>query len=239
MKANDILAIREHRPFELAAGEWKWFQRWEQVYFLHWKVPSETVQAMLPDSLVVEEIDDSAWISVVMFDMVGAKYRGFPPFKPLSNFGEVNIRTYVSCNGVPGVYFLKIFGGKKLSNLIARMTSGLPYENSHFITKGNVVKVIQMKPRQSFLLDGIVGNKIDHLTEIDRFLTDRYCLYDDRKTGQMQRFHVHHKPWVIRSLRVDDLHNNLIDYRPLLDGDPDLTHYSNGVDVLVWDGEAV
>ena len=44
------------------------------------------------------------------------------------------MRTYIRFNGVPGVYFLKIYINSKLSRIGARTLLSLPYEDAHFTT---------------------------------------------------------------------------------------------------------
>lgn len=61
-------------------------QRWEQLLFLHWTVPPETVQATLPPGLFVDTHDGRAYLGVVPFFMRGVRPRFCPPVPGLSNF---------------------------------------------------------------------------------------------------------------------------------------------------------
>lgn len=56
--------------------------------------------------------------------------KNFPCFSPISDFDEINIRTYVRSHNKAGVYFLSIEGGKFLSCKVAKAISELPYRFS-------------------------------------------------------------------------------------------------------------
>jgi uncharacterized protein YqjF (DUF2071 family) len=53
-----------------------------------------------------------------------------PAVKFISDFHEINLRTYIDNDNKKGVYFLNIEAEKHLSAFIARNLSGLPYEKS-------------------------------------------------------------------------------------------------------------
>ena len=48
----------------------------------------------------------------------------------ISDFDEINVRTYIDNDGKKGVYFLNIEAGKTISAFIAKRISGLPYEKA-------------------------------------------------------------------------------------------------------------
>src|SRR4051794_8028305 len=103
---HHILQQTSHRPFPMPETPWKYYQEWHQVLFAHWKVPAELLSPLLPPGLTLQLYEGEAWVSLVAFTVKKLRPRIFPPFPPLSNFHEVNMRTYVLRKGKPGIYFL-------------------------------------------------------------------------------------------------------------------------------------
>src|SRR5436190_2218096 len=122
-KISDLLKITSHRPYQLPDGRWKYYHEWNQVLFLHWPVPVDEIRKLVPKDLVVDTFQRKAYISLVPFSMKNIRPRLLPSFPLISDFHEVNIRTYVSKNDRHGVFFLKIEGEKLLSVLLARKLS--------------------------------------------------------------------------------------------------------------------
>ncbi len=84
------------------------YQSWQELLFLHWDFPIDEVQATLPPELKVDSWDGRAWIGVVPFWMRGIRPRGCPAVPGISNFLELNLRTYVHDDrGTPGSGFTR------------------------------------------------------------------------------------------------------------------------------------
>lgn len=84
-----------------------------------------------------------------------------------------------------------------------------------------------------FEIKEIIVNK----TELDKWLTERYCLYLDQE-NELYRYDIHHKEWEIK--KVDITHLS-VDYKigeiNLNNRQPTLTHYSEGIKVIAWKRE--
>jgi hypothetical protein len=78
-------------------------QIWHDLLFMHWPVDVATLRKIVPASLPLDTFEGQAWIGVVPFRMSGVRLRGTPAVPGLSAFPELNVRTYVSINGKPGV----------------------------------------------------------------------------------------------------------------------------------------
>src|SRR3954451_23064859 len=85
---------------------------------------------LLPAGLTLDLFDGEAWVSLVAFTIKRLRPHFLPSFPPLSNFHEVNMRTYVLRNAKPGIYFLSIEAQKPGSALMAKLVTGLPYVHS-------------------------------------------------------------------------------------------------------------
>lgn len=122
-----IINSIDHRPWELPATRWTYYQEWNRALFLHWKVPQDLLRPLVPPGLELDVHDGETWVSLVAFTMEQIRPRGLPAVGFVSNFEEINLRTYVRVGNKPGVYFLSIEAGNVLSAFIARNLSGLPY----------------------------------------------------------------------------------------------------------------
>ena len=130
MKIKEILKYNDHRPWSTPIKKWNFYQEWNNAIFLHWKVELKELSKFVPCNLQIDLFDGQPWVSLVAFTMEKIRPRNFPHFSPVSNFHEINIRTYVKSKNKTGVYFLSIEAGKKIACRIARKISKLPYRYS-------------------------------------------------------------------------------------------------------------
>jgi len=229
-----------HRKWPLPVKRWSYYQEWNKTLFLHWKVPADILQQFLPAGLTLDTFENEAWISVVAFTMEKIRPKNLPAFSPISNFHEINIRTYVNQDNKPGVYFLNIEAQKQLSALISKMLSGLPYEKAKMKRihqkELQTYSSNQQKKGFEFAANYQVSNNPVSKTELDLWLTERYCLYlDNGKKNYV--YEIHHLPWELQEVQVSDLHTNYQLGSIDLNREPDLIHYSPGVKVIAWKKE--
>jgi len=71
------------------------FQRWFHLLFLHWSLSPDIVQMTLPQGLQADTFEGIAWVGIVPFFMRGVRPAGFVSVPGISNFLELNLRTYV------------------------------------------------------------------------------------------------------------------------------------------------
>jgi uncharacterized protein YqjF (DUF2071 family) len=231
MTPSQIQQQLAHRPWTLPERPWQFYQEWNDCIFLHWRVPVNLLASYVPDSLTIDEVNGSAWVSVVAFSMERIRPRYLPPFPPISNFGEINIRTYVRLNGRGGVYFLSIEGGKRLSCWIARTVSELPYRYSRMQRRPGLFTASNTEFGDSFQLAYQSGEVITDKSAVDRWLTERYGLFQPVGSN-LNTFEIHHPEWPVHRLEVKELELHYSRFAALLSGPPDLAHYSPGVPVL-------
>ncbi|HYD19862.1 MAG TPA: DUF2071 domain-containing protein, partial [Flavipsychrobacter sp.] len=96
MKISEILKSADHRPWPLPSGKWQWYQEWNDAVFMHGSVDTELLKPHIPKGTQVDLYEGKAWISVVVFKMEGVRHKYSPAFTPVSDFYEINIRTYVT-----------------------------------------------------------------------------------------------------------------------------------------------
>ena len=116
------LAMRQ-RP----AGTPLMHQQWGDLLFMHWPVPVAVLQPYLPPRLQLDTYDGMAWLAVVPFRMWDVHTRFTPPLPGARDFLELNVRTYVHLDGVPGVWFLSLDASNALAVWAARTFFHLPY----------------------------------------------------------------------------------------------------------------
>lgn len=235
---DDILAETKHRPFDCPTGNWAYYQEWNNALFLHWMVPFDALRKLVPQKLNLDIFDGVAYISLVAFTMQKIRPRNLPPIKFISDFDEINIRTYVDNDDRKGVYFLNIEAGNKLSTFIAKTLSGLPYEKSNI--QRTIKNYKSTNVQKNFYLDTEfeVKTQLTEKTGLDNWLTERYCLYLD-KAEAIYRYDIHHKEWRIRNVDINQLTVNYKVGNINLTNRPDLVHYSDGVKVIAWDRKKV
>jgi uncharacterized protein YqjF (DUF2071 family) len=93
--SKEILKETAHRPYPIPPGPWVLRQSWDNLLFAHWKVPFNKVRAVVPAELELDTYEGSCYVGVVPFAMANVRPRYFPSVPLLSNFLELNLRTYV------------------------------------------------------------------------------------------------------------------------------------------------
>src|SRR5437879_12864889 len=105
-------------------------QNWGKLLFMHWPIGAELLRPLIPAQLSIDTFDGKAWIGVVPFTMWGIRASFLPPIPCTSAFHELNVRSYVHLNGVPGVLFLSLDAANRLAVWGARKFYHLPYFNA-------------------------------------------------------------------------------------------------------------
>src|SRR5437764_2906171 len=127
MNTTGILQRTEHRSYPIPIGPWIMTQRWSDLLFMHLPLAPEVMRALIPPQIELDIFDGLAWVGIVPFRVSHASLRGLPPPPLLSHFPEINVRTYVTLRGIPGVYFFSLDAGNPLAVQIARTVFHLPY----------------------------------------------------------------------------------------------------------------
>jgi len=217
-------------------------QKWKNLLFLHWKWDQARLQAALPDGLTVDTFEGDAWLGIVPFFMCGVRPALLPPVPFLSNFLELNVRTYVRDSaGNPGVWFFSLDCNQPVAVSVARTFFHLPYFHSkmsavqrdgmteyHSRRKGTVRGAIYKFRGNAPAAPASPGS-------LEEFLVERYRLYADAG-GRLFSGEVRHPPYRISPATVTEwcagpLHLAGFDAenRP-----PDHALHSAGVDVRVY-----
>jgi uncharacterized protein len=218
------------------------FQRWLHLLFLHWPLSPVIVQRTLPNGLYADTFEGKAWIGIVPFFMKGVRPVGFPSIPGVSNFLELNLRTYVrDLSGRPGIWFYSLDANQPLAVCFARAAFGLPYEFATMVatvSNGQIDYRSQRLGHNKSLRYRYQGcRKLGEadLGSLDFFLVERYRLFAHRG-GKLFTGRVHHSPYQLSEVTVTDADSALF----AMDGfeapatKPAHTLYSERVDVSIY-----
>ena len=187
----------------------------------------------MPKELEIDLFQGESWVSIVAFTMEKIRPKNIPAFSPISNFHEINIRTYVKKNNKTGVYFLSIEGGTKLSCKIAKYISDLPYRYSLIERSSKHYSSINLKFKDELCFKFEIGKQIEKKSELDNWLTERYALFQETD-NYINEYEIHHLPWLVNDVEVKSLKCFYPRFKNLLNNKPDKMQYSKGVKVIAW-----
>jgi uncharacterized protein len=216
-------------------------QSWADLLFAHWPIPEATLRAVVPNAIPIDTYDGSAWIGITPFEVIGAHPRAVPPLPWLSRFPELNVRTYTTIGGRPGIWFFSLDAGRAAAALAARLTYRLPYRHARMaITRSGP----RIDYRSRAVSAGAVlrasyepTGPVRHATDgtLEHFLTERYCLYTVDRRGRIRRADIHHAPWPLQAARAEFAENTMTEPFGLrLPKREPLLHYAARQDVLIW-----
>jgi uncharacterized protein YqjF (DUF2071 family) len=120
---TSILKDVAHRPWKMPESPWVMTQTWRDLLFAHWPVDSRLLRSKIPAAFPLDLFDGVAWVGVVPFRMTNVAPRGVPSLPGISEFPELNVRTYVRVGDKPGVYFFSLDAANSLAVRAARRFS--------------------------------------------------------------------------------------------------------------------
>jgi uncharacterized protein YqjF (DUF2071 family) len=220
------------------------FQRWRHLLFLHWEVPAEIIQRGLPPGLEVDTFEGRAFVGVVPFTMRDVVPWWSPSVPGVSNFHELNVRTYVHRGGRdPAVWFYSLDAASSIAVFLARTFWHLPYRRASMRLAVDGKHVSYESKRwwsgaapADLTARYEIGQPLGPSAPgtLEHFLCERYLLYARRGDG-FAMGQVHHKPYPVHRARVLELRESMVTAAglPAPAGEP-LAHYAPGVDVDVF-----
>lgn len=243
MAIKAIFQELEHRPWAIPRGRWVIAQQWHDLLFAHWPISLQVLKAHVPAGLEIDTYHGQGWIGIVPFLMSRVRLRYLPAVPGTSEFPELNLRTYVTRDGKPGVWFFSLDAANSLAVAVARAWFHLPYfrarmrceDESGWIAyeskrnhEGAATAVFRGRYRG-------VGNTFRAKAgSLEHFLVERYCLYSRNPNGQLFRAEIHHPQWYLQQAEAEIVDNSVANglIEPLR-GKP-LLHLSRGQDVVAW-----
>jgi uncharacterized protein YqjF (DUF2071 family) len=198
----DRLAIRQRPP-----GWPMMHQTWDKLLFLHWPIPAEHLRPLVPARLQIDTWEGMAWIAITPLVVRGLRPPLLPALPVVSRTLEINVRTYVHLDGVPGVWFFSLDAANPLAVWGARIGFSLPYLRASMRKKEQEGRIEFTSRRTNAGAPPAVlsaawtrGARLPEVLPQSRefFLIERYCLYAENASG-LYRARIHHRPWPLCS----------------------------------------
>jgi uncharacterized protein YqjF (DUF2071 family) len=243
-----VTRTTDHRPWPIPGRSWMMAQTWTDLLFAHWSVAPAALDSVVPPQLPLDTLDGRAWIAVTPFGVRNTRLRPTLPVPFVSAFPEINVRTYVTVGGRPGIFFFSLDADSRLAVAAARRVYRLPYFRAHMSIDRNGRGVGFLSERTSpeaparaefrarYRPAGPTFNAAPGTLE--HWLTERYCLYTLDDERRVLRGDIHHPPWPLQPAEADiDVNTMTAELAIDLDDDP-LLHYARRQDVVFWSLQA-
>ena len=231
------------------------YQNWHHLLFLHWEIPAAELQSLVPAGLTIDLFEGKAYIGLVPFTITGVRPVGLPALPPISNFHEINVRTYVHRNGAdPGVWFFSLDASSSIAVTAARAAYKLPYFYSKIEFGASTDPLPQIgfrahrdDPRRTDPAHAHIGYApSDAIVKtavpgtLEHFLIERYILYAQNESHELYRARVHHQPYPIQKAEVTSLDETLVWAAGVRRAESlPLRHYAREVNVKVYPPQKV
>jgi uncharacterized protein YqjF (DUF2071 family) len=238
-----ILDRFAHRPWPMPPRPWVMTQTWHDLLFAHWRIEPERLRALVPSVFPLDLFEGEAWVGVVPFFMTNVAPRPLPSVPGLSEFPELNVRTYVSVGGKAGVYFFSLDAASATAVRAARTLLNLPYftASMEIGRTGGAIEYRSVRTsggrrgdfRAAYEPAGEVFTPVPGTREY--FLTERYCLYHIDRRGRPYRLDIHHPPWPLQAAHATiDVNTMAAASAITLPDVPPIVHYARRQDTVAW-----
>ncbi len=222
------------RPWPLPGEPWAQAHTRQDVLFAHWPVGLDELARRLPPDLAVDTFEGEAWLGIVPFRLVSPRLRGLPPLPGLSSCPQLDVRTYVTVDGRPGVWLFSLDTASQLLVEAAKRAHRLPAYRARITLAeaGGEVACDASRDGLAFRARYRGGGPASTARSgtLEHFLVERYCLYT-ADGGRLYRAELHHAPWRLQAA-TGEIETATI--APVaVDGPPHLL-FAASQDVLVW-----
>lgn len=222
-------------------------QNWGKLLYIHWPISPAVLRPLIPEKLEIDTYGASAWIGIIPFTMWNVRASFLPPVPGLSEMHELNVRTYVHYDNVPGVWFFSLDITSALAVVGARTLYHLPYYNAdiELDEKNNRIDYRSRRtedPPAEFEATYTYGDTLPytHPGSLEFFLSERYCLYSARE-NHLYRARIFHGPWPLRTAELPKMRSTMIEALGISTpkGEPHLLYSHEGVSVDIWPIEEI
>lgn len=209
---------------------WILTQIWQDVLFLHWPISPNEIEPYIPQELQLDLYENNAWLSVVLFKVKGQRLRFLPPFPGMDSYLQLNVRTYVTYNGMKGIYFFNLDVTNRFIVQIATK-GGLSYRHSKISLKqrGNHFSLTSLHhgalaERLKISYQPISGAIMS--STLEKWLVERYHSWSKWK-NLLLRIDISHMPWQLQRVNIDIGSNTLAPFvNETTKGIHPIAHYS-------------
>ena len=204
-------------------------QRWRELLFLHWAAPPSALRSLIPDELDLDLWEGRAYVGVIPFVITETRARFLPPLPGLSEYYEINTRTYVrrrrsgrssaaatgGAAGESGVWFFALDASNVAMVAGARAGWQLPYfpctaQRRHRPQPGGAVtryRSARIGPvatpgelHVEYRVHEALGSAAPGTLE--HFLVERYVLFTKLRPVGLMVGQVRHQPYSLRRVEL-------------------------------------
>ncbi len=238
----------DHRPWPVPDRPWVQGQTWDDLLFAHWRIPEEQLREVVPPQLAIDTFDGSGWLGITPFRLTNFRLRGTLPLPYFSSFLELNVRTYVTVEDKPGIYFFSLDCESPVVVEAARRTYRLPYYRARMRATDRGGWIWYRSARRDerhrpFVFEAKYRAAGDvsppESGSLEDFLTERYCLYTLDERQDVRRAEIHHPPWPLQEAEAEIELNTMPPDEIELPEEEPLFHFARRQDVVVWPLEPV
>jgi len=267
--AGSLLYSVEHRPWLPPDAQWLLSQSWNDLLFAHFAIDRRILRGLVPEALTLDLYDGVAWLTIAPFCVSHLRPSGVPSLPGLSFFPQLILRTYVTFEDKPGLFYFSVDAANLSAVWLARVFFRMQYWHSAMHVSGATIQAQRDKAPhdkaphdkeraihfRSSRLHGPAANQGPASFEVvyapegeperarrrtlDEFLTERYCIYSWNRR-KYYRTEIHHQPWPLQPAAVEIRANTIAD--PIgvaLPATPDVCHFSRSLKMLAWAPEII
>ncbi len=242
-----ILDAIDHRPWPLPRGRAIMVQTWHDLLFAHWPVPAYLLYDKIPKGVELDTFGGTAWLGVIAFQLSDVRLNGIRAVPWVSNFPEVNVRTYVTHDSKPGVFFLSLDADNPLGITLAKPWFRLNYYRAQIEMKmrGDGIDFSSRRTQRgassaqfeaSYRPCGPAFRA--QRGSLEAWLTERYCYYTaprDAHKGRLYRCEIHHLPWRLQMAQATICSNTMaLSHGIELPATEPLLHHARKMQALIW-----
>ena len=237
------------RQWPIPTSPWIMRMRWHDLAFLHWKVDPDVLRPQIPADLEIDLHNGEAWLGVVPFRMESVAPRFVPDIPWMSAFPELNVRTYVTHDNKPGVWFFSLDATNPVAVRVARSVFHLNYLDAS-IGLQRRDEWIDYRSQRTHRNQPPASLKVSYRSEsepfqakpgtLEFFLTARYCLYAANRKGKVFRGDIDHESWKLSKCecRIED--NSMTNGLGIeLNDSPDHSLMAEDIFVRCWKIKAI
>ena len=231
-----------HRPWALPNLPWTMKQTWSDLLFAHYPIKFELLRKLVPEVLDLDSYNGMCWVGVVPFRMSGIRLRGLPPIPGTDQFPELNVRTYITLDGKPGVYFFSLDAANLLAVRGARTLYYLPYWYSDMEIKNSGSNII-FKSKRLHDPDIELACSYRPISEpfkvtkgsFEEWMVERYCFYTLNSSGVPLRCDILHEPWTLQEAEAEFSTNSILSKQGIdVDSHVPIFHFAKKLEVRAW-----
>jgi uncharacterized protein len=237
-----ILAQASHRPWPLPRAPWMMYQSWQTLLFAHWRLNADALRELVPQPLELDLHDGDAWVGITPFLLTGLHLRMIPPLPGVSEFPELNLRTYVRYGGRPGIFFFSLDAASTMAVAGARSFFRLPYRRARMELETEVdgwTAFQSHRPGGEAAFTARYRSTGPGFTpepgSTEAFLTERYALFTVLRNGKVLRGDIHHRPWILHPAEGEIEAARLAAAEGIrLPASKPVLHFSLRQDTVIW-----